>query len=177
MGYMLSSLGNLQIDDNVELYIFVVNGGWHGGLYDSIEKNFAQLARSIGPAAVIAKGFEEGLWSQEICQKYLGKDYQSLFDFLPALLLTDTHPDMLRDESLRLLIPLREAQDEFGDIEAFFRALSRFATTKDPEFIDRFKEQKDFIDEGLRIVDLKPNFMGIGVNLNALIERVRERWK
>jgi len=30
MGYMLSSLGKLPIEEDVEFYIFVINGGWRG---------------------------------------------------------------------------------------------------------------------------------------------------
>ena len=58
MGYMLNTLGNLPIDDDINLYIFVVNGGWSGGLYDVIESNFSNIAQRIGKNAVIVKGLD-----------------------------------------------------------------------------------------------------------------------
>ena len=44
MGYMLSSLAKLPLDSDIDLYIFVINGGWRGGAQDLIEQNFARLA-------------------------------------------------------------------------------------------------------------------------------------
>ena len=38
MGYMLSSLGNLPVQEDISLYIFVVNGRWSDEFDDLIEK-------------------------------------------------------------------------------------------------------------------------------------------
>ena len=173
MGYQLTSLGNLPIENDVDLYIFVVNGNWHGGRYEILEKNFSNIAQQIGARSVIAKGFEENLWSTEICRKYLGKSYDDLFKHLPALLLTDSHPDRIREDSLRLLIPLRNAEERFGDLESFFRSLSKFAKFGNSEFLDNFSDQRDWKRAGNDIIDLKPNFFGIGINLNEFIRRFR----
>ncbi len=173
MGYMLSSLGNLPIEEDVTLYIFVMNRGFKGGRYEAIEQNFVEIARRIGPNAVIAKGFEENVWSDELARKYLGKNYQEVFGLLPALLITDSHPYRLTDDSLRLLIPLKEAEARFGDLDAFFRALTEFATNRDPGFLELFVEEKDYLAEANRIFDVKPNICGIGINLNALVDRLR----
>ena len=51
-----------------------------------------------------------------------------------ALLLTDTHPEKLTDKSLRLLVPLRDADKRFGGIETFFAALADFAKSRNPVF-------------------------------------------
>jgi len=173
MGYQLTSLGNLPIEENVTLYIFIINGRWQGGRYEILERNFSEIARTIGPDAVIAKGFEEPLWSEELCQKYLGKEYRSVMPLLPALLLSEDHPENLRDDSMRLLIPLKDAEDEFGDLESFFRALSDYAINRSPEFLSKFKDHGDWIDEGNQIIELKPNFFGIGINLNEFIRKIR----
>jgi hypothetical protein len=175
MGYMLNSLGNLPIDDNISLYIFVVNGGWRGGLYDIIEKNFSNIAQKIGPRAVIAKGFDSEVWSSQVAEKYFGKRHNELFDALPALVLTDAHPNNLNERSFRLIIPLRDVESRFKDWDTFFRSLSKFATDKDPGFLHRFQDAEDIISSGNRIIELKPNFFGLGVNLNALIERLRNK--
>jgi hypothetical protein len=171
---MLSSLGNLPIEDDIELYIFVVNGNWRGGLYDIIEKNFANIAQRIGPKAVIAKGFDSEIWSSQVAHKYFGEYYSELVNALPALFLTDTHPDKLNNDSLRLIIPLRDVETRFGDWDIFFSSLASFAIDKNPEFLEKFKNANDLITEGNKVIDIKPNFFGIGININALIKKFRE---
>lgn len=175
MGYQLTSLGNLPVERDITLYIFIINGNWQGGRYELLERNFSEIAKSIGPNAIIAKGFDEVLWSQELCEKYLGKDYNTVFNLLPALLLSDQHPDNLTEDSLRLLIPLKDAEDKFGDLESFFRGLARFAHDHDTSFLAKFKDQRDWVREGNRIIDLRPNLFGIGVNLNEFIRRIKNR--
>ena len=101
MGYQLNSLGNLPIDDSVSLYIFVINGEWSGGRYEVLERNFSRIAQSIGSTAVIAKGFDKEFY-EEVAHTYLGKDHREFRQLLPALLITDTHPDKLTDGSMRL---------------------------------------------------------------------------
>ncbi len=174
MGYMLNALGNLPIEENIELYIFIVNGGWRGGLYDNIEKNFSNIAQRIGPKAVIAKGFDSETWSSQVARKYFGENHSELFDAIPALFLTDAHPDKLTKGSLRLIIPLKDVEQRFGDWDTFFRSLSNFALEKNPKFLECFEDAKRLLAEGNKIIDLKPNFFGIGVNVNALIERIRD---
>ncbi len=173
MGYALSSLGNLPVQENISLYIFVVGGGWKGELQDAIEQNFMELARRIGPNAVIAKGFDPEMWSQQICEKYLGKNVQTLNDVLPALLLTDAHPDHLTERSLRLLVPLRDAQQRFGGIEGFFRALTEFALNRDSSFLSRFEEKPSLGSKAWSILELKPNFFGFGINIKEAVARAQ----
>ena len=175
MGYMLNSLGNLPIDDKIGFYIFVVNGGWRGGLYDIIERNFANIAKKIGSNAVIAKGLDSEAWSSQIAKKYFGERHGELFHALPALFLTDAHPEKLTRQSLRLIIPLRDVEKRFGDWDSFFGSLSKFAIERDPEFLQRFQDADDAIAAGNRILEIKPNFYGIGINVNALIDRLRAR--
>jgi len=175
MGYMLSALGNLPVEDDVSLYIFVISGGWEGGRDELIERNFSKIAQRIGPNAVIARGFNETEWTGEIARTYLGQDADELWQLLPALLLTDAHPGSLTDGSLRLLIPLRDAEERFGGLDVFFRALSDFAVDRDPAFLERFHDRTDLVEAGNSVVDLKPNFFGLGINLNELIRRFRGR--
>ena len=173
MGYQLSSLGNLPVDDTVNFYIFIVNGDWNGGDYEILENNFSNIAERIGPNAVIAKGFDSKAWTGDVAKAYLGKNARELFGLLPALLLTDSHPDNLNDDSFRLLIPLGDAKERFGNFDTFFAALSDFAVSRDSAFLEKFEDESDLIEAGNSIVDLKPNFFGVGINLNAVIERYR----
>jgi hypothetical protein len=170
MGYMLSSLAQLPIDDEVDLYIFVINGGWRGGSHEIIEQNFSKLAEEIGPRAVIAKGFNKS-WSSDVSRKYLGKDHSELFGLLPALLITDTHPDQLTDQSMRLLIPLKDANAKFGNFDTFFDSLTKFAREKDTDFLEHFHEKEESEKSAWNMLELKPNIWGIGININEILER------
>ena len=172
MGYALSELGNLPIQPGITLYIFVVGAGWRGS---AIEENFMELAQRIGPAAVFAKGFDLTAWSQQVCDKYLGKDVDTLLDVFPALLLTDAHPKLLNSTSLRLLVPLRDAEKRFGGVDAFFNALTAFAVNRDRSFLARFQEKASFGSKAWSSLELKPNFFGFGVNLKELVARVQDQ--
>ncbi len=171
MGYMLSSLAKLPVGHEVDLYIFVINGGWHGGVHDVIEQNFAKLAREIGPQAVIAKGFDKD-WSGEVSRKYLGKDHDELFGLLPALLITDSHPEQLNDQSMRLLVPLEDAQVKFGNFETFFDSLTKFARQKDSGFLEHFQRKEKAQNLVWNMLELKTNIWGIGINVNEILSRL-----
>lgn len=175
MGYMLSSLGNLLVQNNISLYIFVVNGRWKGEFNDAIEKNFGALANQIGPNSVIAKGFDPEAWSDQVCSLYLGRDTKTMMDVLPALLLTDAHPDRLTEKSLRLLVPLRDADKRFGGIEAFFGALAAFARSGDPSFLARFADKESLTNKVWSMLELKPNFFGFGINIKELLARFQNK--
>jgi hypothetical protein len=168
---MLSSLGSLPIEPGIDFYVFVVDGHWKGGLIQVVNDNFERIAREIGPKAIIAKGFEESLFSDEVCEKYLGKGYQTILHKTPALLITDSHPSKLTSDSTRLFVPLEEVKERFGTFDKFFNLLVQFVRNRNEEFLNQFKKRETLV--GFDIVELKPNFMGVGLNLNALIDRVR----
>jgi len=170
MGYLLSSLAQLPVGDNVDLYIFVINGGWRGGSHQIIEENFAKLASEIGPRAVIAKGFNQS-WTRDIARKYLGKDHKELFGLLPALLITDAHPDQLTDEGMRLLIPLKVVEAKFGNFDTFFDSLTKFAREKDSSFLAHFHKKEESRKLAWNMLELKPNIWGIGININEILDR------
>lgn len=170
---MLSSLGNLPIQEDVSLYIFVINGRWRGEFNDAIEENFGALAKQIGPNSVIAKGFDPEAWSDQICSKYLGKDTKTMYDVWPALLLTDAHPEKLAEKSLRLLVPLRNADKRFGGVETFFTALAEFAKSRNPNFLARFENKETLKSKAWSVLELKPNIFGFGINLKEVAARVQ----
>ncbi len=175
MGYMLTSLGNLPIDDEVHFYIFIVNGQWQEPTYALIEQNFAAVARSIGKNAVIAKGLNSQEWYGEVAETYLGKDHDTYFSMLPALLITDAHPSHVLPESLRLLVPLRDVDSRFGGWSQFFNLLTDFVQLKNDEFVKRFEKRESPIDVMNSVVSLKPGMFGVSININELITRWRKR--
>lgn len=175
MGYMLNSLGNLPVDDEVRFYIYVINGQWREPLYEVMERNFASVARSIGKSAVIAIGLDPKEWYGEVAEAYLGKDHDDCFQLLPALLITDAHPSQISAESLRLLVPLRDAESRFGGWPQFFSLLTDFVQLKSDEFVKRFEKKEDLISVANSIVDLKPGIFGVSININELVTRWQKR--
>lgn len=177
MGYMLTSLGNLPVDDDVKFYVFVINGQYREPLYDLIEQNFSSIARNIGKHAVIAKGLNPVEWYGDIAEKYLGRDHDDYFSLLPALLITNAHPDSVSDSSLRLLVPLREVESRFGGWNQFFSLLSDFVQMKSDEFIKRFQKKDDVFDVANKVIVVNPGAFGLSLNINELVSWWRKRTK
>jgi hypothetical protein len=175
MGYALTSLGNLPVDDEVKFYIFAINGQWQEPLYRMIEQNFESIARSIGKHAVIAKGLNPAEWYGEVAERYLGKDHDRYFQLLPALLVTDTHPDRLSDKSVRLLVPLKDIEDRFGGWTQFFTLLSDFVQLKSDEFAKRFERKEDLLNTATKIINVNPGAFGVSINAIELLSWWRRR--
>lgn len=176
MGYALNELANLPIDENVHFYIFVINGQFREPLYEMIEHNFMAIARSIGSNAVIALGTHPTSFTTSIARKYLGEGNSdsSFLEMLPALLITNDHPETLTKDSLRLIVPLRDAEKRFGGWHQFFDLLGRFARGESDEFARRFEEKEDLLDAANKVLNLKPGAFGVSINVNELIERWRK---
>ncbi|RLA43476.1 MAG: hypothetical protein DRR42_21675 [Gammaproteobacteria bacterium] len=172
MGYMVKSIASLPVNDEIDLYVFTINGNFIGGDYELVTKNFEYLAMQFGDSAAIVKGFDE-FFSDELSRRYLGKSIDELWDILPALLITDAHPEQISEESLRLLVPLHHVEEKFASFEIFFKELINFTQTKNPQFLEKFQEKGSWVTDVLNIVDLKPNIFGVGVNINAFVDRLR----
>jgi len=177
MGYLLTSLGNLPVDEEVKFYVFAINGRWQEPLYGMIEQNFTSIARSIGKQAIIAKGLNPVEWYGDIAEKYLGKDHDDYFPLLPALLITDTHPDRVTTDSLRLLVPLKDVESRFGGWNQFFSLLSDFVQFKNDDFVKRFQKKEDSFDVANKVIKVNPGILGVSINVNELILWWRKRAK
>src|SRR5689334_8544723 len=173
MGYVLNELANLPVDENVHFYIFVINGQYREPLYEMIERNFVEIARSIGGRAVIAMGTDKRQFTTSVARKYLGDGNSdaSFVQLLPALLLTNDHPDNLTKDSLRLIVPLREAETRFGGWHQFFDALALFVRGESDDFVRRFEQRESLLEMANDVVELKPGAFGVGINVNELISR------
>ena len=193
MGYRVHSLSSLPFEDDVDLYILVINGALTEDIYGYLRKNFDRIAQNIGDRAVIAEGFNREGWGEQVIDAYL-KDYSTpsgttfatyrdLYKFLPALLITDYHPKRvyrkeIRDHNaLRLFIPLRDAKASYGDLDFFFRSLEDFTQNRSADFIANF-ETPGFLAQASQhhdVLMLQPNFFGIGININAFLDKVGRR--
>jgi hypothetical protein len=177
MGYALNELANLPVDDSVNFYIFAINGTYREPLYDMISSNFINIARQIGSNAVIAIGTNSEAFTTSVAKKYIGSrnSDRSFTDLLPALLITNCHPDKLTKDSMRLIVPLRDAEARFGGWSQFFSLLAQFVRGENEKFIECFEKQEDFIEMSNKIVQLKPNFFGLGININEFVDQWRKR--
>jgi hypothetical protein len=174
MGYHVNKLANIPVDAEVSIYVFVINGQFRGEYFEAVERHFRDIARNLGDHGVIAQGLTE-FFSNEVCQIYLGRSIETLWDLLPAVLVTDAHPSQLTDGSMRILIPLRKAKESFGDLDTFFRGLSEFCRTGSEAFLTRLERKEDWFDHAEKVVELKPEFMGISVNINEFLRLFRRR--
>lgn len=173
MGYLLKKLGNLPIQDNVNIYIFAIGGSWNGGLIDIINNNYEAIAYAIGEDAILVRGFDEELFGEEVAQKYFGISTRNddIWKLLPSILITDSHPDRLAEGSLRILFPLDRIKKNFPSVDQFLSQLVAFARDGDKEFPNSIKEINSLFEAANEVVSLQPNFFGIGLNLNNLINR------
>jgi hypothetical protein len=127
MSYRITRLARLPVDDDVDFYIFCIGDDpWKDGLGAIIRKNFDNLGHEIGPQAVLVGGFDEYL-EGEVVAKYFGDRSEQLVGLMPAILVTNAHPERLDADSLRFVIPLRKAQEQYRVIDDFLADLAAFA--------------------------------------------------
>ncbi len=175
MGYALNELANLPVDDNIHFYIFVVNGQYREPLYEMIQQNFIAIAKSIGSNAVIAVGTDAKGFSSQVERKYFGEIKVSFAQALPALLITNAHPDKLTKDSVRLIVPLRDAESRFGGWQQFFDLLSAFVRGESAEFLEKFEKKEDYLEVANKVFNLRPGMFGMSVNVNELVDRWRKK--
>ena len=171
MGYYLNELANLPVDENINFYIFVVNGQFREQLYQTVQDNFATIAHSIGSQAVVAAGTDPKAFSSDVARTYFGTDDREYLEMLPAMLITNTHPAKLTKDSARLFVPLRDAEERFGGWAQFFSLLSEYVRGESDEFVKRFERREDLIAAGNKVISFRPGILGFSVNVNELIDR------
>ena len=179
MGYKLTSLVHLPVDDTVQIYVFAIGDGiWDGGLDEIVHRNFDNLAREIGGDAIIVGALTESFHG-EVVEKYFGIHQKELKNELPALLITDSHPDELTDESMKVLIPLHKAHEAYPVIEQFLSDLAAFARGDSDDLLQQLEKGVGLVEAADDIVKFNiPVVPGVvGVNLNNAIKHLREWWK
>lgn len=185
MGYKISTIKNLPVIPEIDLYVFVLgNYEWQGGYREIIERNFNRLAKNLGPKAAIVAGHNGINLSNELIQCLCNRlpDYKLLENLVhktehagTSLLLLGAHPKELKETDLILYAPLSEIDIKFNGLEIFFDELCRFAIDKNESFLKKFEEKNTNINDYLGAIELKPNFWGIGLNINFFIEKVLKK--
>jgi hypothetical protein len=178
VGYKLTSLVHLPLEEDVEMYAFSIGDDlWDGGLGEVVRKNFDNIAREIGPRAIIVGALTEEFHG-EVVEKYLGRHHHELKNMMPAILVTDSHPDRLTDRSLRVLIPLRDAHSHYSILDDFLSDLAAFVRGDSDRLLKVLEGAPSPVAVADEIVEVTlPLVPGIvGVNINSAVRQLRQWW-
>lgn len=178
MGY-IASLNVAKVPaSGYEWYIFLLEDDWRDNLRQELSDNFHILAEAVGDRSLVVRGAKREQFSGEVFATYGIKVTK-----LPALLLTNISPsaasqDASSSKDVRaIVISLERRYDHAGSISQLLRKIVE--TLKEPEAmealekLDRSKIERRW--GWLRMLELKPNFCGFGVNLNAVVDEVLEK--
>lgn len=175
MGYILNQLGNLAVDDTVKKYIYIAKPSYQDDLSEQITRNFFEIAKEIGDNAVILAGTHPNLWLDQVGTTYFGKDWPLYEDLMPALIITDSHPEEVTAESERIVIPLARIDDMYDkNWSRFFVLLTEYARGENTRLKDRLQSATDAFDKANKIISIKPSFLGISINFNEIISSIIE---
>jgi hypothetical protein len=189
MGLMIHSLGELPLNAKRDYYVYLLDYGWHEPLGDMLLTNFYSMAAeaSRNNAAVI-KGVVGSHFEDEVLSWH-SVDGRPAEEILPAILITTRHPDEFRQHGRNwrkerelhadrlLLIPLKEVCKSTTDVADLIAKIFKDIRTK--QALADFEVAKT-LTKGKKgaVVDaliLKPNFHGIGLDLNSIINFFRRK--
>jgi hypothetical protein len=189
MGLMIHSPGELPLNAKRDYYVYLLDYGWHEPLGDMLLTNFGSMAAeaSRNNAAVI-KGVVGSHFEDEVLSWH-SVDGRPGEEILPAILITTRHPDEFRQHGRNwrkeralhadrlLLIPLKEVCKSTTDVADLIAKIFKDIRTK--QALADFEVAKT-LTKGKKgaVVDaliLKPNYHGIGLDLNSIINFFRKK--
>ncbi|HWX84834.1 MAG TPA: hypothetical protein VNZ48_14665 [Xanthobacteraceae bacterium] len=168
-----------EIPPRMRFYIYPLDNGWKDPLVEIFLNNVEILSDAIGSDRLMVFGPSGDDWVTEVMRKNLGPEYQEFLAMLPAVLITDRSINMIEDgdKSLRLLVPLGSAESKFDNWSQFLTLMVKFLLHGSEEFLERLQPKEGAFDVANKIVGLKPGFLGISINLNELVMRLRRYWR
>ncbi|MGE0104964.1 MAG: hypothetical protein AB7H86_03230 [Blastocatellales bacterium] len=184
MGLMIHSLARVPLTTDRDYFIYLLDYGWDEPIADTLRKNFNKMAKLASEyKAVVIMGLEGSHFNNEVLS-FHNINGQPGDEVLPAILITTRHPHAFRDDSsynyrmLRenftdrmLLIPLKKIcktpQDVVLLIEKMFNDIEQKKTLADFQVVQELKKGKQGALADALL--LEPNFAGIGINLNSII--------
>lgn len=185
MGYKISSLKSLPVIPGIDLYVFILGQHkWAGGYSEVIENNFSKLAQHLGKRGAIVAGHDGVKLGRELSHELSNAALSNkiVHDFVGkgeslglSILLVGAHPSHLTDNDLFLLAPIEQIERSFGSLDQFFSELCEFSENRDTTFLEKFEERAKTGGGISDFFELKPNMFGVGININAIINRWRER--
>jgi len=189
MGLYVHSLDNIPRTKNRKYFIYLLEFGWHEPLSKTLNENFDGMAkRAALNNAVVIKGTELSHFENEVFS-YHRINNERGEDILPAILITNQHPDYFKDSKGRFSKSgvLTEIKDE--NIKLILLPLKKFCktTTEVAVLIDNlFKDIENDLDlSSFKVtketnsslgrsfynsIILEPNISGVGFNIKKFIE-------
>jgi hypothetical protein len=185
MGLMIHSLAELPLDVERSYYVYLLDYGWEEPVTQGMYGNFNRMAEFASKNdAVVFRGTVGHHFADEVLSWHHvnGKDAEGI---LPAILITNRHPNEFRENHWRkdetadklIIIPLREvckSPDEVTPIiEQIFNDIQSKQELSNFKIIEEMKARRG--DAVLDALILQPNFAGVGVDVNRIINFFRKR--
>jgi hypothetical protein len=162
-------------------YVLFLEDRYDDPIKIELSSNFLALGQEVGRNALVVRGFDEDTFYSSVYEAvtlYDDEWHQKMTR--PALLISDTAPRLLLEEPNKLkaakliLIPLSQLRSKGpGAIVDLLRNLVLALRDEDAVRLlvqldsDGIKRKWGWLTKYL---DLKPSFMGFGINLNAVLE-------
>lgn len=178
MGYKITCLVNLPYEKNVKMYIFPIGKSkWENDLSKYLHRNFDNLAREIGPNAIIVGALEEEFYD-EVISTYLGVTFEEIDKLIPALLITNSHPSKINEKSLIFLIPLNDVKGSYQYFDDFLNDLVAYVKGDNHGLIQRLDTApkfKDIMNDLIKVsLPIVPGI--VSLNLNNAVKQVINAW-
>lgn len=186
MGLKIHSLGELPAEASRGYYVYLLDYGWEEPLGRALRDNFDQMAEAASrndAAVILGLGNE---FNDQVLSWH-GINGGRADDLLPAVLVTNKHPTAFRDAQARgaewnrdkdhlVLIPLRDHCKTPTDVARLIARI--FDAIKEKRPLEHFEvaaeERAGMRGAVLDAVVLRPTVGGIGIDLMALIRRLRK---
>jgi len=183
MGYLARDVARIP-GAGFEWFVFLLEDNWSDALRNELADNFENLAREVGPQVLAVRGFERGPFAAEVLAAYALDHDPSGSRRLPALLIANQLPKDVKNDDPRvekvkmILLPLDEQYIRPGSVsellENVARTLRDTDSVKSLQSLDRNRIERHWGWLN-RYVELKPSFMGFGVNINEIIDSLIRR--
>jgi hypothetical protein len=188
MGFHVSTLYNLPTD-RIRHFVHVLD--LSGGLHAKwIEENLHNLARSFGPNAGLVTGPQDlTLELHQFLLRNVNSDFgpiEKLLHSATCLVISDGH--LTTTTAPVFVLPLATTEDPEAAHEMIDTLLRMLGTAARADRVPQLVESLGALRISLagvggtivvctlrelnKVVDLKPNVAGFGVNLNAIVERL-----
>lgn len=189
MGLMIYSLDNIPENANRDYFIYLLDYGWDEPIRNILNRNFEKMANIAAKnSAVVIKGIAEHFENEVF--SYHSINGINDRDILPALLITNEHPEYFKKNTSRLKYDNFCQKDEFKKIKSILIPFKKFCSNETDvinlidSLFDNIVSKKDFesfsfLQEIGRskkdFIILEPNIYGIGLNLKNLFDNFKTK--
>ena len=175
MGYLARNIARIP-SAGFEWYVIVLEDDWDDDLRRDIDRNFNNLVDRVGEKSLTVRALNNPRDFTEQVHDAYGLETTAP---IPALLISDLpptnalqHPEM-RSNANTIIFPLGRKGSGVKDLPGFLEKIT--TALRDDDAVGALKKaDKRAINEKwgwLRFLELKPNFIGFGADLNKVLEK------